>query len=155
MLERSLLAALVLAAGACGGAEGEVGSEALGLATVSDQAVLDVRFTATGGTELWSAGAWITTDGTVEDQISGSNSVAAVSTRFQPAAGQTIRMRFRVGTDPWSEWSGWTTGRITRTQQVPAAGASAQEDFQIDVRGSAAPTCPCSGYIRVKKLNSG
>lgn len=90
--------------------------------------------------------------GNVVDEISGA--LSTVVARF-PAAGYQ-RARFRVAGGAWGPWSAWTTARIERALNVPAAGAVHIDDYQLERRATAGtPTIAIHGYVKIKKLNSG
>jgi hypothetical protein len=130
------------------------------MTVVNDYAALDCRFRDSTGTmvmDLKIGVNWVLTDNDVLDQISAGSSIVEVDARFWPEASYEHRMRFRPdGSSTWGSWSAWTTGKLTHEVAVPAAGQTASDQFDAEMRPtSGSPTIATSGYIRVKKLNSG
>lgn len=129
--------------------------------TVSNQALLEVRLRPVGEAmvvDLKIDGEWTATDNDIHDLISASNSLPAVTSRFQPVPGDEQRVRFKPdGSATWGPWSAWTTGRIARVSPVPGAGQVNVDEFEAETRqaGSQGTTVATHGYIRIKKLNSG
>lgn len=128
---------------------------------VSDQALLECRLRADSDAlvvDLKIDGEWTATDNDIHDLISASNSLSAVTTRFQPEPGKQQRMRFKVhGSTAWGPWSAWTTSRIAHVSAVPGPGLANVDEFEAETRQSASQgtTVATHGYIRIKKLNSG
>jgi len=130
------------------------------MTVVNDYATLDCRFRDSTGTmvmDLKVGVNWLLTDNDVLDQISAGSSIVDVDARFQPEASHEQRMRFKVdGSATWGAWSSWTTSRISHEVAVPAAGETTSDQYDAEMRPTGgSPTIANSGYIRIKKLNSG
>ena len=130
------------------------------MTVVNDYQALDCRFRDSSGTmvmELKIGVNWTLTDNDLLDQISAGSSIVDVDAKFQPESGYEHRMRFREdGNSTWGAWSSWTTAKITHEVAVPAAGQTRSDQYDAEMRPiGASPTIASSGYIRVKKLNSG
>lgn len=77
----------------------------------------------------------------------------AVIARFEPELGYEHRVRFLSGNGSWSEW---TIGPIDRKLPISPAGQDRTHPFQNEIRPSGSRgAVAMSGYIRIKKLNSG
>ena len=126
---------------------------------VKNQEALEGRFRYTSEglvMDLAVEGQWVATEGAVIDEIGRETNIPQVTARFQPETGYEHRMRFLAEDGSSSPWTGWTSGPIVHTWAVPAPGQSSAGEFSVETRRSmGSPTIASSGYIRVKKLNSG
>ncbi|MEM9462622.1 MAG: hypothetical protein AAGF11_51215 [Myxococcota bacterium] len=128
------------------------------MTTVTDYSLLECRFRNLFGRmvlDLKVGTQWTLTDDNIQDNITAGSSISEVAARFEPQSGDEHRMRFQVdGT--WGAWSSWTTGQISQDIDVPGAGLEETVDYDVEMRPtSGTGTVAMSGYLKVKKLNSG
>jgi hypothetical protein len=128
-----------------------------GETTVFDRATLHLRAATGGGNlELLDGTLWTPVAATLADVIAARSEVDEVSLRLSPPAGGAHRVRLRLDGDTFARFGDWTTDCVEIVLPVPAAGEATLDALEVETRATpASPTLPSSGYIRVKKLNSG
>lgn len=94
--------------------------------------------------------------GNVAVELSAHDSLSAVTARFMPVGGalQRVRVRRRGAAYPQSN-PPWGIDRIDHRLDVPPPGEENVYEFLLERRHANGTTIASSGYIRVKKLNSG
>lgn len=135
--------------GAAGVRELRVGAEDV---IAPDGAPLSAAVNADGTVDVWSSSVG---GADVHSVLvpSGSTTVDKREIPFTPPAGHRIRLRSRRDGAAFGPWSTWAA---TAKLSVPAPIADeALDDFEVEIYKPGSPTIASSGYIRVKKLNTG
>jgi hypothetical protein len=105
--------------------------------------------------QLREGGEWINIDEVV-DIVGAKSDLPAVTAHFAPPVGATFRLCVRLEDALDGDCRAWTTQTIGYTMEVPPAGETRSYLFFAEILpAGSAPTIASSGYIRVKKLNSG